>query len=460
VRYETDSGSIKMVLTGDSLITRRMSVFEEPDFMGLVQLLRDADVAVTNAEMLFHNFEDSPSVPGTALRADPAMIEELQWMGINLVCAANNHNYDYGENGLMTHIQNLRRSGLVYAGIGESMGEAREPHYLDTSHGRVALISCTSSGPAAQLAGHQWRDGRGRPGSNMIRYTTRHTVDDQVFEALKKMRDRLQLGRHVRTTGWEFTNHSWGLSAIADTESDFYLPELQNEWQSIIPAGVRIARGSEFGTEQIPVMEDVEENLQRIRDARRSADWVVVTMHSHEQGLTEDDPSNVLVTFAHAAIDSGADVFHGHGPHRDRGIEIYHGRPIFYSIGHLIRQSDTVDRIPLEVLRRQGCDPWEALPADFLDRRASRPDRSNKAILEDVVAVVEFKSGALSDITLQPIGLGHGRHRYQYGRPMLVRGEEALDVLERFRQLCAGFGTEIEIVDSVGKIKISAEQTE
>ena len=49
---------------------------------------------------------------------------------------------------------------------------------------------------------------------------------------------------------------------------------------------------------------------------------------------------------AHAVIDAGADVFIGHGPHLDRGIEIYKGKPILYSLGALVIENDTVERMP------------------------------------------------------------------------------------------------------------------
>jgi poly-gamma-glutamate capsule biosynthesis protein CapA/YwtB (metallophosphatase superfamily) len=38
---------------------------------------------------------------------------------------------------------------------------------------------------------------------------------------------------------------------------------------------------------------------------------------------------------AHAAIDSGADIVMGHGPHYALPIEVYKGRPIFYGLGNL-----------------------------------------------------------------------------------------------------------------------------
>jgi poly-gamma-glutamate synthesis protein (capsule biosynthesis protein) len=35
----------------------------------------------------------------------------------------------------------------------------------------------------------------------------------------------------------------------------------------------------------------------------------------------------------HAAIDAGADIVIGHGPHYSLPIEVYKGRPIFYGVG-------------------------------------------------------------------------------------------------------------------------------
>jgi len=465
MQYQAESGAIRMVLTGDSLITRPMRPFAEPGFLDLLEILRGADVAVTNVEMLFHDLEHSPTaVPGgTYMHASPQIIEELQWMGINLAASANNHAYDYGENGLVTHLGHLERSGLVHAGIGRTLGEARSPRYLDTPAGRVALISVTSSGPPGLMAAHQWRDGLGRPGANMIRYTTRYTVDQPTFAALKTLRDRFDLNRVVRDARRGFANHSWGMSGQPDTETEFYLGDLHDEWQYAVPNGYRFALGDDFVRELVPYAPDMEENLQRIRDARRSADWVIVTMHNHEHGVTLDDPSDVAVTFAHAAIDAGADVFHGHGPHRDRGVEIYRGKPIFYSLGHLILQNDTVDRMPAENMQRQGLDPYTATPADFFDARSGREwagewvaASDTRSRWEDAVGVVEFAGGKLSGVTLQPIDLGFRRPRYMRGRPVLAEDDVAQNVLGLFQQLSQPFGTEIDVVGNLGHVRLDS----
>ena len=40
-----------------------------------------------------------------------------------------------------------------------------------------------------------------------------------------------------------------------------------------------------------------------------------------------------MTEIAHAAIDAGADIVIGHGPHYSLPVEVYHGKPIFYGLG-------------------------------------------------------------------------------------------------------------------------------
>ena len=42
-----------------------------------------------------------------------------------------------------------------------------------------------------------------------------------------------------------------------------------------------------------------------------------------------------MTEIAHAAIDAGADIVMGHGPHYPLPIEVYKGKPIFYGLGNL-----------------------------------------------------------------------------------------------------------------------------
>ena len=41
-----------------------------------------------------------------------------------------------------------------------------------------------------------------------------------------------------------------------------------------------------------------------------------------------------MYEFAHTAIDNGADIVLGHGPHVTRAVEVYKGKFIAYSMGN------------------------------------------------------------------------------------------------------------------------------
>jgi poly-gamma-glutamate synthesis protein (capsule biosynthesis protein) len=285
-------------------------------------------------------------------------------------------------------------------------------------------------------------------------------VDDATFDALRRFRDDFGLSSRLRSgPAGNFRNHSWGMSDQPDTDGEFFLGDLQNDWRYPAPNGYRVARGAEPHITLVPNRSDLEENLQRVSDARRSADWVVVSMHNHEQGLSIDDPSDVATDVAHAVIDAGADVFHGHGPHRDRGIEIYKGRPIFYSIGHFVFENETVARVPMDNMVRQGLTRWESTPADFYDSRSGaewsdewRGHAAHAAGWRDFVAFVRFSAGRLSEVLLQPIDLGFKRPRYMRGRPMIARGQTAVEVVQLMQRLSEPFGTKVELDGEVGRI--------
>ena len=290
--YEAESGDLTVVASGDTMITRRLSVFREPNFVSLVELFRQADVGYTNLEMLIHDYEHPPgSAGGTYTASEPLNLEELKWAGINLVSTANNHSYDYGQGGVLTNLKNLRAVDLAHAGTGGNLSEARAAGYLDTPNGRVALISASSTFPEAGRALDQRPDVMGRPGLNALRFTSTHTVDRTAFDQMK---------RANRGLGFEAANSALRRfrppgAVIEDTDTQMGF------------LGTKFVLGEEFRTSTEPNARDMEENLKWIRDARRMADWVFVAFHCHESGIVVEEPPEFLITFARACIDEGAD---------------------------------------------------------------------------------------------------------------------------------------------------------
>lgn len=72
----------------------------------------------------------------------------------------------------------------------------------------------------------------------------------------------------------------------------------------------------------------------RIRRAKRTGDLAVVSIHwGSNWGYTVPRDQ---IRFAHALVDGGADVVHGHSSHHPRPFEVYRGHPVLYGCGDLI----------------------------------------------------------------------------------------------------------------------------
>ncbi|MFW5897087.1 MAG: CapA family protein [Bacillota bacterium] len=178
---------ITLNLTGDSLITRRLRPYCEPEFVRMLDRIRSVDAAYTNLEGLLTNFEGYPAAQsgGTYVVGSPEIADDLLWAGFNLFSRANNHSMDWSFDGLLATSRELDMRGMVHSGVGLNLALARSPAYLDTAAGRVALVSTSSTFPAGGHAGKQRADLPGRPGLNPLRFRTRYEVPEAELETLR-----------------------------------------------------------------------------------------------------------------------------------------------------------------------------------------------------------------------------------------------------------------------------------
>ncbi|MFA5770939.1 MAG: AmmeMemoRadiSam system protein B [Patescibacteria group bacterium] len=77
---------------------------------------------------------------------------------------------------------------------------------------------------------------------------------------------------------------------------------------------------------------DKAKNL--VIEAKADSDLVVVNIHWGIEYQNKFNKHQQII--GRALIDSGADVIIGHHPHVSQGMEIYQGKPIFYSLGNFI----------------------------------------------------------------------------------------------------------------------------
>lgn len=437
-QHQLANVDFRMALTGDSIITRRLSVYQEPEFLQLIELMRSADVAFTNLEMLFHDYEPYPMADsgGTYMRGEPALAKELAWAGVDMVSRANNHAGDYGVLGMNLTTKYVDEAGIVQAGVGQSLAEAREAKFLETGKARVALISVSSSFADHMSAGRSRDNVPPRPGLNPLRFSTTYVLAEPEFEAMKKLGE--------------------GLGLFTDQDGQ---PTGTNEDKpgQIRMFGQWFAPGDAPGIRTEANKRDVEEISAVVNNASRIADYVIVTIHAHEHAGRREIPAEFLPVFARAMIDAGADVFVGHGPHALRAIEIYDGKPILYSLGDFIFQNETLLRLPSENYESYKLGELAHL-GDFNDARYKNDTEGFPAIpeiWEAVVAVPTFRGDELRELALYPISLGYGLPRQVRGRPVLARGELAEKIIGDLVNLSAPFGTEIEFRRGVGYVLLN-----
>ena len=451
--YQAETGNFTVALAGDTMLTRKLTPFKEERFLALREIMRGVDAAFANLEGTVHTWEEgTPGITqGTFMTTEPKLLDDLKWLGINMVSCANNHAFDYGEGGVLANIKHLDEAGIAHAGTGRNLAEARAPAYLDTPNGRIALVAATATFRAWNQAGEQRPDLRGRPGINPLGFQTTYNVDTVAFEQLKRI---------SRELGFDKTHERARKHFYSDKE----IPDAKAAELSLL--GNRYLLAERFAIETRASERDLQDNLRWIREARRQADWLVVSVHCHEFGgaslLTAgsraelEETAEFVTRFAHQAIDEGADVFVGHGSHFPMGIEIYREKPIFYSVGNFVFQNETVGFFPADAYERFDLD-LRATPSDFLDARTAGGKKghpADPAYWENMFAVCEFSSSKLKEIRIYPIDQGFGRPRPQRGRPVLAEGEVADRVINRVVNLSQRYGTKISRHGDVGVIRL------
>ncbi len=203
--------------------------------------------------------------------------------------------------------------------------------------------------------------------------------------------------------------------------------------------------------------QDEREILRSIRNGKEYADFMVVTIHCHQnshayQRYTFDsDVPDFLVKLAHEAIDNGADVFIGHGVHTLRGVEIYKGKPIFYGVSNFYNElaQNSVPQTPggaLTQAEAANVDP-EGFPFTTADN------------LEALLTSSHYENGKLTEVRIYPADLGREKNRplSRQGVPMTPSPEQAKKILEKVQTISKPFGTNISIENGVGVIRVAQQ---
>ena len=192
--------------------------------------------------------------------------------------------------------------------------------------------------------------------------------------------------------------------------------------------------------------------LGAVKAARAKARFVLFSIHAHQTGGDQDKggkpyepmalhwaneaasaedprPADFEPRLFHAAIDAGADAVVRTGPHVLGGIEIYKGKPIFYSLGSLF----------FDFRGKRSYTTPTGQTMNFPD-----------GYFETVIPVTTYKGGKVSEIWLYPFAIAVGGP--MGGMPVTPSPDEAARILDGLKTMSVAFGTQVRIKNGIGLI--------
>lgn len=440
----------KILLTGDSIIARPFLSNQKDT--PLKKLIDSVPFVFTNLEVLPIDFKGHYAArsDGAHFAASKSVLTDLQDAGFNLFSCANNHMLDYGESGLKALLKNLDDYDINYSGIGSTLGEASAPTYIDIDDTVVSLISCASTVFPETVAGDRNDFTEGRYGVNPMRYDLEYHLDEENFANMSQLFISLGLDQMMKKSqDLGFVSRS-----LESNDDVLYFHDFNHRVQNGITAKFVNSGINEIKT--FINKKDAERQIKWIQEAKTRSDICIVSLHAHESKYERQFPADFIEEFSHMAIDHGADIVVCHGPHLLRGIEMYKGKPIFYSLGNFIGMNDLVEVLPNGSYERFGIDNT-LLPSKVFEMRSEGGMKGFPG-LDDfwmtVIPVVKFEQDNVVEVVLHPARMNNEQVQHR-GKPCLVSGTDARHIIEHIAGLSTEFGTEIMMRGDVGIVRLN-----
>jgi poly-gamma-glutamate capsule biosynthesis protein CapA/YwtB (metallophosphatase superfamily) len=266
-------------LVGDVMIARPFAQSGRgtaPEFRAAVAAARESDLVIANLEMPLSR--RGHRVPKWAnLRSDPDVIQDVRAMGVDAVTLANNHMCDYGPEALFDTLEACRGAGIACCGAGPDLDSALAPAALRAGGVPVAVLSVACTLPIESSA---------RPGrAGIAPIEVRTSLEADMSLALEQ-------------PGTVPAVRSWAVPADQKTVCD-RVAALRTEGQTVIV-------GIHWGVPE----HWLSPSLGRLAEYQRP--------------------------LGHALVDAGAEIVFGHHSHSLHPVEVYRGKPIFYSAGNFL----------------------------------------------------------------------------------------------------------------------------
>lgn len=410
------TNTFTIAVTGQSLIKHDTRAINTPGFREVQEVLRQADFSFTNFESTILGSHGGWPLKGAVFGcSQPNVLDALQSLGFHGLSLSNNHAFDLGPSGILSTIEEVERRGFLHAGIGRNRTAASRAGKGSFSGRKVALVAVDGGpGPDFMYAADATLGRPERPGVNRLRLTKVINVDADAFEQLRIVRDK------VDYTAMDLAN---------DSQPDD-VPYIDPEAELSIARAV-FRRSDRFGRNVKVDEADKSRNLATITSVAEEGYLVIAYLHHHHWAPIWAQVPEWVGAVAKQCIDAGAAMFVSHGAPVLQPLEIYRGRPIFYSLGNFIFHVKSVK------------SKWRA-----------------REVWESVIGLCSFGGGSeLTGISFHPVIIGGAESLKsevleERLAPELAHGQDAESILQRFQEHSREFDVDIEISGDTGRLCI------
>ena len=418
---------------GDAILLERFP--ESYDITAIKKILESADARLFNLENVLSDrpIYASSYCGGTWLLAKEDTLDDTLSFGFNGCSFANNHTMDFSYDGLFDSLNAAKKRNLPICGAGKDLEEAAAYAVIDTKNGKCALISICATFNDAARAGNPSDYLPGRPGLNPLRFSIEYHITPEHMKALKEMSAGTHIdGRRNRSRMGGYTPMP-PKGCFGFGEYNFKECEIEGKFSKVNAI-------------------DMARTENTIKKALLECENVIVNIHSHEiKHDTDDEPDDFLIEFARRCIDVGASAVIGTGTHQLKAVEIYKEKPIFYSLGNFIFQSDMVFCMP-DDFREIYKMPYGLTAREQIAERAKL---GNGGLHTDVnnfrslMPFMTFEDGKLTELMLYPLRLD-----MHTGLPALADEKETKIIYNYLCERNKQFGTIININGKVIEVKL------
>ena len=342
-----------LAMVGDIFLQEPLPASAE--LAGVRSLLSSADVAFGNLETPVST-RGAPAEKWINMRMPPELLADVSGLGFDILTLANNHMMDFGEVAFRDTLKHLSERDMSYVGAGADLDAAWRAEVVGMGEARVAFLGASSTlGPGAAAAPD-------KPGVAPIHVSEAYHLDPAASL------EQPGSAPYVFTRAWK---------------------------------------------------EDLDRAIVAVEAARKAADYVVLALHwgvpPFWRSRFQDGLADYQLEVGHALIEAGVDVIVGHHPHSLQAVEIYRGKPIFYSLGNFVFHHNR--------------GPVRDSPVSRNAPYGVSVGRRNRNWSETVIVLADITADGAATYTLQPVLLD------SVGNPQLLAGDEALALVTRLDEL-------------------------